>query len=141
MEIDKLLDVISEVRPQTLREEIHHLRTLREWAFAQQPFKVGDRVMLAPDYVLEQWLPPEPGRERKESGWWPYRECLVPGATATVSEVKFNPYAKPPGFRFEITLDREWAVSTWNGEEKRYEHEPGRKHVWGFSARRLRPIE
>lgn len=139
-QLDKLFDVLSEVRSHDIREEIHYLRTLRDWAFDQQPFKVGDRVTIAPDYTLERWLPAESGRERKEHSWWPNRECLAPGATATVSTVEFSPYGKRPGFRFGIILDREWTVSDWAGEKRRHERDPEHRHTFTFSARWLRPI-
>ena len=59
-----------------------HLRTLlkiRDWAVAQQPVQVGDRVRLDAEVDFDA-----------AHGWRPWRELLRPGALGTVEEISFN---------------------------------------------------
>ena len=50
-------------------------------------------------------------------------ECLIPGATAEVVDIKFSPYLG--GWRVDIRLDQEWSVGEDGWPEptvKRYWH-------------------
>lgn len=101
-----------------LSQDLDRLRAIERWAQQQLGFAEGDRVR-----IRDSWEFPS---KTQAPGWWPYRECLVPGATATVTRVTFVTYMDR-GWRVDIRLDQEWSVSEphWrSGEIKRYWHGP-----------------
>lgn len=72
------LDSLSEMLCDWGRSEIRHLREIEAWAYAQQPFKDGDQVVIQRAPNIE-----------KPSGWWSSREFLVEGSTGVILDVYF----------------------------------------------------
>ncbi len=101
--LDSLLAALSN----DVRREIEHLRELEAWAYAQQPFKVGDKATIK--------TPPSIG---KSSGWWSCREYLVSGSTGVVTDVHF--YNGRWGVLFKP--DVQWCASDTFG--RRFEERP-----------------
>lgn len=150
--------------PDTLNEtlemlsyELRKYQAIRKWALAQcgADFTTGDRVRIKDGYAV-----PERFADGTYHGWWHKRECLAPGALATVREIDFNEYY---GYWYAtIMLDREWSVNEtgdkewrhWNGPvadtpegfeppsayEQR-EYPEGRKHTFSFDVKWLERAE
>ena len=151
----KMLEVIKEVGSSGAEYEIKKLEAIRAWALENcgVDFAEGDTVCIKDGYaVLEHFSDGHP------NGWWPNRECLIPGATALVKSIDFNSYWRY--WYADIVLDREWSVHpSLRGEgERRYwrgsaldtpegmdppskydqEHHPeGTKHTFAFDVKWL----
>jgi hypothetical protein len=90
--LDTLLGALSG----DLRREIRHLQSIEAWAYKQQPFCVGDEVVIARAPSID-----------KGSGWWSCREFLVEGSTGVIREVYF--YGDRWGVLFQP--DIQWDAS------------------------------
>lgn len=151
--MDELLAFLKGFDRQKLDYEYRKFQAIREWAFEQIgiDYAEGDRVRIKQGYKLKQFF-----SDGTPNGWWPYREALAPGATATVNKIDFN--ASHRYWYAEIVLDREWAVDErgaihWHRPAKdtpegmepppKYdqEHYPeGRKHTFSFEAKWLERV-
>lgn len=144
--IDDVLDTLAGINTQDLRWQIKQFRAIRDWAVKQAcDFDAGDRVEIQPSLHIAS-----------DSGWWHYREALAPGATATVTAIDFNSHY---GYwAADIILDREWSVSTFQGETRYWDgpasetpagykppsnfdqekYPDGRKHTFAMPVKHLR---
>jgi hypothetical protein len=138
-----LLDWLDAI-PRDASYEIDNMRAIREWALDSLDlgYGPGDKV----EFVKAP---------NTDNGWSTYREALVVGATATVTEIGFNGHWKY--WYADIVLDREWATGSggygpwWNGPADEtpdgmeppsaydQEHHPGgRKHTFSMPVKYLR---
>ena len=111
-----LIEMLRSTDFTQLGHDLERLLAIEQWARGQVGFAEGDAVRIRKDWIF-------PGKSRAP-GWKPFRECLVPGATAKVIGVTFMTFGDP-GWRIDIVLDQEWSVSDpqWlGGEIKRYWH-------------------
>jgi hypothetical protein len=157
--LDDVMGVLGALADADIRYEIEKLRAIRRWAFDQIgiDYAVGDRVRIKKGYQPRQHF-----ADGQRHGWWPYRECLVAGATATVTKIDFN--ASHGYWYADIVLDREWSVGDnpdtcrfdvrhWHGpaddtpdgmeppSKFDQEHYPeGRKHTFSFKAEMLERV-
>jgi hypothetical protein len=148
-----LLEAVKALPTQEIDYEIRKLQAVYEWALDRcgVDFTVGDRVRIKEGYVVKERF-----SDGHPNGWWPLRECLVPGATAQVRAIDFN--GAHHYWYADIVLDREWSVHaprSRDGKEVRYwagraedtpegmtppstydqEHHPdGRRHLFSFDV-------
>lgn len=107
--LDEVLDVLSRVDHQSITHEIETLRAIKQWALDHMgiDYAVGDKVQLK-----ASWRMPEFHADGVAHGWWHFRECLVPGATAIVRDIKFNRYSLggKGSWHANVIFDRQWSV-------------------------------
>lgn len=143
---DDMLGLIEDLRKAdlgSLRYSLQKLDALMEWTLVHVgvTYRVGDRVEIIAPVSID-----------RQSGWWPYRECLAVGATATVREIDFNSWHKC--WQTGIVLDREWSVGSdgkqrfWSGPIAdapegftTSKHDEDRKSVFHYPAMKLRKYE
>jgi hypothetical protein len=104
--LDELMGAVDRIAGiRDLKYELAKLRAIQAWALDSLgcDFTAGDTVE-----ILSSFGPLEPS-----SGWWPYREALAPGATATVVKIDFNSHWKY--WYADVRLEREWSVSDYRG--------------------------
>lgn len=153
--IETLLEQVDSWSRQDLKYELKKYKAIKDWAFKKAGinYGVGDTVRIKDGYRVTEKL-----SDGHANGWWPSRECLVPGALATVTEIDFN--AAHNYWYADIVLDREWSVGTGKDPD-RYWHGPaddtpkgmkppsqfdidkypnGRKHTFSFSAGHLEKV-
>jgi len=149
---DDLLEwVAAAPRESDVRWEVQKLHAIKDWALARLGinYKIGDRVSIKAGYEVPQHF-----ADGTAHGWWPYHECLVPGATAIVKDIDFN--AVHGYWYADIVLDREFAwndylkAHNWHGPigetpegmipPSTYDqehHSEGRRHTFCFDAEML----
>lgn len=156
---DDLMGVLKSLSRTDLRYEVEKVQAIRQWALDQigVDYAVGDKVRIKDGYRMRQHF-----SDGDRNGWWQYRECLVPGATATVTGVDFNAFHRY--WYASIVLDREWSVGDnpdtcrydvrhWHGpvgdtpdgmerpstfDQKNYPE--GRRHTFHFEAEMLERV-
>jgi hypothetical protein len=122
---------LSKISRYDVQYGMKKLRAWRRLALAGLPFAEGDRVAIA-----DTFRPIE-----SSSGWWSYRECLVPGQTCTVRSFDIRPDDDRPRVFAEIMLDTEWSVGgNWPSAPRYYISEPQRRHLFMFWVGELRPL-
>lgn len=155
--LDDMLDVLDRLDVNKFKWDLTKLKAIRAWALdrAGVDYDVGDKVRIKDTYRMNPTH-----SDGQANGWWHYRECLVPGATATVMKIDFNPY-HGGYWTATIKLDREWSVGEnpdtckydvrrWHGSAadtpdgmeppSGYDQEnypEGRKHTFAFDAEML----
>lgn len=126
--LNEALDALRKAWDSNTKYEWKRLLAVETWALDQLPVKFGDRVRIVQC----------PAAEKPGSGWYAYRECLVPGATATVEEVSFNTHRR--SWYAHIRLDKEWGVTAPGdvfyrnepGGVKRWDNEGDQRHLFCF---------
>lgn len=126
----KLDRVVAAIGDHEMRLELEALHRYHEQAIRLTGFAVGDRVALRDDYRITY----------RGSGYWCYRECLVPGAPATVAEITFNKFSGQ--WQALVKFDAEWSV---HEGERRYDaliecngKTADERHLFSFDIDELR---
>lgn len=150
---DELLTMVDGIDGQAVAYEHRKLLAIREWALGRIgiDYRTGDRVRIKDDYEVHERF-----ADGHHNGWWPYRDCLVPGALATAGEIDFN--AVHGYWYADITLDREFSTYEISDEFTHFWHGPvastpegmkpptafdqehypnGRRHLFSFDATQL----
>jgi hypothetical protein len=105
----ELLAALDRIDFGELRYQQRKAEAIREWAIRKAGIDYGPGCRVR---IRKRGMPiPE------HSGWYRYRECLVPGALATVRDVDFNQIRGH--WSVGIVLDREWSVSEVPGRPVR----------------------
>lgn len=104
--LDGLLGWLDELNLQDVQAEARKLQAIREWALGSigVDYGAGDKVVIRDGFTVSL---------ERSPGWWPSRECLAPGALASVRKIDFSPWHKT--WYAEIVLGLEWAVSELPG--------------------------
>ena len=82
--------------------QLQTLLAIKEWAIAQQPVQISERV--EPRFALVD--------ERRNPGWKGYKDLLVPGNVGVVESLDFNAHSKTwqAAVRFDSLVDALFAI-------------------------------
>lgn len=135
-QLDRIEQLAEIINDQDFRYSLRKLYAYRKRVLDSVGFGVGDRVV-----ITETWR-----GVGKDSGWWPYRECMQPGQTGVVGRIEI--YPDNCSLHADMRWDDEWSLSTdlHTGTGKRYDSltdydgvtPKDRRHVFMFPVKHLR---
>ena len=118
------LDALTS-RGQELKARLHYLREVEIWAMATQGVQPGQKVAIADDFEVS-----------RDTGWWAYRECLVPGAIGTVVDMFLH--VGRGRWLVAFQPDVAWTRSDYQPEVIHPKNAPVTFHLWADQVRPLR---
>src|SRR6266516_568009 len=115
MKLFETIQVLKRLDTGDLKNELDNLTAVYEWSQKQAvgKTKVGDIVPISEHLHISS-----------SSGWYPYRECLVPGQLVEIKDIKFSTYHNR--WMVNIMPLEEWTISSSEEErfQKSYWHGP-----------------